>query len=90
MKSILLRFLLFFYLTSTYLGATHIHHDALESSLDCKVHVLVKNLNSADVPIFNEMFLECEGCYASIFYSSNAWVLSVYKGYNAQAPPYFS
>jgi len=89
LKSMLVRVLLFFYLTSAYLGATHIHHDGLES-MDCKVHILVKNLNSADTPIVDELLFLCEGCYKTLFTSRYIWVVSISKGFNAQAPPTLS
>ena len=41
-KQYTIRFLLFFYLFSSYLGAAHIHHDALASHDDCKVCVVAK------------------------------------------------
>ncbi len=50
-KKRLRHFLLFFYVTSAYLGATHIHHEALASHDDCKVCIVVKNLHSGDTPV---------------------------------------
>ena len=89
MNTMLIKFLLFFYLTSTYLGATHIHYKALES-VDCKVHVLVKNLNSADTPVVNEILFICEKCYNTLFYQGNDWIIRTFKGFHSQAPPFFS
>ena len=90
MKAIVVRLLLFFYLTSTYLGATHIHHDGLESLTDCKVHVMIKNLNSADMPDVPFELLGCVGCFESIVFYGNYFVQPLYKGFNAQAPPTLS
>ena len=88
MKRIVIRLLLFLYLTSSYLGATHIHHDALES-IDCKVHILVKNLNSGDMS--NGLFelLGCDGCFESITFTLSYFIQSLIKGFDAQAPPIF-
>jgi len=87
-QSIMVKLLLFLYLTSAYLGATHIHHKALKP-LDCKVHILVKNLNSADIPIIDNILLKCEECYNRLFHYYNSWIQPTLKGFNAQAPPFF-
>ena len=89
MKSTFIRLLLFFYLISTYLGATHIHHDALES-VDCKVHLLIKNLNSADTPNDSLEFFECSNCFESINFYLNEFIQPITKGFDAHAPPLFS
>jgi len=89
LRFILIRLLLFLYLTSSYLGATHIHHKALES-IDCKVHILVKNLNSADTPDNSFEMLGCEVCFESIIFNHSYRVQPLIKGFDAQAPPFFS
>ncbi len=83
----IIRLLLFFYFTSAYLGATHIHHDALDS-LECKVHVLVKNLNSGDTLDSSFELLLCEGCFESILFNHDYFVQPLIKGFDSQAPPY--
>ena len=90
MKSIVVRLLLFFYLTSTYLGATHIHNEALESHGDCKVCIVVKNLNSGDAPNGSFEILGCEGCFEPILYTLDNFVLPLSKGFDAHAPPSLS
>jgi len=84
------RILLFFYLFSSFVSATHIHHDALESHADCKVCVVVKNLHSADVPSVHS-FDNVLPYYVSISELKNTcYALQIIKGYNAHAPPLFS
>ena len=90
MKTMIIRLLLFFYLSSAYLSATHIHHDALESLDDCKVHLIVKNLNSADAPSTSFELLSCVGCFTYTLFSTHQFIQPIEKGFNAQAPPYFS
>jgi len=85
-----IKLLLFFYFTSTYLSATHTHHDALESLDDCKVHLIVKNLSSADTPNDSFELLGCVGCFESIAFYLYEFVQPIVKGFDAQAPPYFS
>ena len=84
----IIRLLLFFYLTSAYLGATHIHQDALKSLNDCKVHFLVKNLNSGDTPHGLFELLGCLGCFEAIFFYTTHTVQALSKGFDAQAPPF--
>jgi hypothetical protein len=50
MKLIIVRVVLFFYLSSSYLSATHIHKNSLEHNSDCKICIVVKKLNSGDAP----------------------------------------
>jgi len=88
LKLIVIRLLFFFYLTSTYLGATHIHNDALESHGDCKVCIVVKNLNSGDTPSFQAYTLSCDNCYALIAFKLEVIQQNIFKGFNANAPPY--
>jgi hypothetical protein len=88
MKLTLIRLLLFFYLSSAYLGATHIHHKAMES-VDCKVHILVKNLNSGDALDSSFELLGCGGCFKSIAFNLDYFIVPLIKGFDAQAPPLF-
>ena len=88
MKIVLIRLLFFFYISSSYLVATHIHHKALES-VDCKVHILVKNLNSADISNSSFELLECNGCFDNISFNYEYFIQSLIKGFDAQAPPFF-
>ena len=90
MKSIqimITRFLLVFYLSSSYLSATHIHHDTLEVHGDCKVCIVVKNLNSGDVPNTQPNNLTCIYCYEPIAIKIAKVKRSILKGFNANAPP---
>ena len=93
MKQLKLRivhFLLFFYLFSSYLGAAHIHHDALASHHDCKVCTVAKNLHNGDTPD-----PVCLPGMDSIHYQKIALHRSLFayesiKGFDAHAPPLFS
>ena len=86
MKNMVIRLLLFFYLTSSYLSGTHLHADGLEP-IDCKVHVLVKNLNSSDTTNDSFELSRCENCFIFITFSGNYFVQPLVKGFDAQAPP---
>lgn len=88
-KILLVRYLLFFYLTSSYLSATHVHSDALASHNDCKVCIVVKNLNSGDVTIYQLDNPTCDGCYEPIVFQIERTPKRILKGFNANAPPLF-
>jgi len=86
----IVHFLLFFYLFSSYLGATHIHHDALTFHDDCKVCIVVKNLHNGDtsdsvtLPLIDTVHYQEIALYQSLF------VFETFKGFDAHAPPLFS
>jgi len=87
---LIIRFLLFIYLTSSYLSATHIHNDGLEQQSDCKVCLIVKNLNSSDVPNDALALLPCDFCYEPILSEEHQNTFKLLKGFNANAPPKLS
>ena len=90
LKRHIVHLLLFFYVTSSYLGATHIHHDALASHDDCKVCIVVKNLHngktsdSVTLPLADTIRYQKIALYHSLF------VVETFKGFDAHAPPLFS
>ena len=86
----LVRFLLLFYLSSSFLSATHIHKDQLTVHDDCKVCIVVKNLNSGDVPSFEILdFVELLPEQILLTYKQlNSIVID--KGFFSHAPPFFS
>jgi len=86
-KIVFVRCLLLFYLSSSYLSATHIHTDALKSNSDCKVCIVVKNLNSGDVPTVLVDNLTCAYCYEPIAFKLENRKRILLKGFNANAPP---
>lgn len=90
-QRLIIRCLLFFYLTSSYLSATHIHNDSLEHHADCKVCLVVKNLHSGDAPNLDSGCLTCVGNYEIIVSFKNPLInTTIFKGFNATAPPLFS
>ncbi|RRS31607.1 MAG: hypothetical protein P794_03550 [Epsilonproteobacteria bacterium (ex Lamellibrachia satsuma)] len=88
-KHHVIHFLLFFYLFSSYLGATHIHHDALVPHDDCKVCVVVKNLHSGDMPEPVILPTVRNSVSEQIRFYETALFFTATKGFNAQAPPLF-
>ena len=85
----LIRVLLFFYLFSASLSATHIHHDMTQAHDDCKVCIITKNLHSTDAPAsyhFEAAYfspIPIRTCIAQTYsYSYNKYTSS-------QAPPHF-
>ena len=88
-QQIIVKFLLFFYLTSSYLSATHVHHDALEQHNDCKVCIVVKNIDTADVPTFDVLFFNTLLNEKTVLLKKSLVPISLNKGFNATAPPLF-
>jgi len=86
-QSIIIRFILLFYLTSAYLSATHIHTDAIESHNDCKICIVVKNINSGDIPNSEPETLDYLFNYEPIVYHIKENKKTILKGFNANAPP---
>lgn len=86
-----IRLLLFFYLTSSYLSATHIHHNDVEHHSDCKVCIVVKNLHGGEAPNLDSKCLTCAAHYEMIASFQNPFINTILlKGFNATAPPLFS
>ena len=85
----IVRLLLFFYLTSSYLSAIHIHSDALEQPNECKVCLVVKNLHSGDASTVSLDNLGCWYCYEPLIFENFYTSPYLLKGFNANAPPYF-
>ena len=86
----IIRLLLFFYLTSSYLSAIHIHSSVQHSHPDCKVCILVKNLNSSDTLNSTTEIAECNNCYELLPFYKNITNKIILKGFNSQAPPKLS
>jgi len=89
-KSKFIHFLLFFYLFSSFLSASHIHHDAQLSHDDCKVCLVVKNLHSADAPTGDTLSILENSSTEDIFFIQNIPLPTLHKGYDSHAPPLFS
>ncbi len=71
------------------MSAIHIHKDAQVHD-DCKVCIVHKNLNSADVPTTSTLNLTCDYYYETILFHTRIHSKSILKGFNANAPPIFS
>jgi len=89
-KSKFIHFLLFFYLFSSYLGATHVHNDSHASQDDCQVCLVVKNLHSADAPIGEALSTLENTLTEKTHYIQDIVLSTPYKGFNSHAPPLFS
>ena len=85
----IVRCLLFFYFSSSYLSAIHIHNNALESHGDCKVCLLSKNLNSGDNPTPQLDNLTYDYGYEPIAFQREKTTKNILKGFDSNAPPLF-
>ena len=89
-KQILIRFLLLFYLSSSFLSATHIHKKLLTIDNDCKVCIIVKNLNSGDVPSFETLDFVVLLPEQIMLNLKQLCFIVIDKGFFSHAPPFFS
>ena len=89
MKKIFIRFILFFYLTSSYLSAIHLHKTELVQHEDCKICIVVKNLNGNDV-VLATIALSLSHDYQYIVFRQQIVEHQLVKGFDANAPPFFS
>jgi hypothetical protein len=90
LNNIIIKALLLFYIFSSYIGATHFHTKPIKSFNDCKVHILIKNLNIGDVPVVDNIVSDCNKCEDYIIYFYTFLALFIPKGFNSQAPPIIS
>jgi len=89
-KQILIRFLLLFYLSSSFLSATHIHKDSLTAHDECKVCIVVKNLNSGDVLSFDTLDFVVLLPEQIVLTPKQLHPIVIDKGFFSHAPPFFS
>ncbi len=90
MENIRLRHLLIVvYFITSFMSAIHIHKDAQVHD-DCKICIVHKNLNSADVPSTSTLNLVCDYCYQAILFKPTLFQDVLDKGFNANAPPHIS
>jgi hypothetical protein len=88
LKSI--HFLLFLYLFSSYLSATHIHNNSHTSQDNCQVCLVVKNLHSADAPTIDTLPVFKNIQTEETHYIQTIVLSTPYKGFDAHAPPLYS
>jgi len=86
-KTYHIKIILFFYLFSAYVSATHIHHDTFGSHDNCKVCVVSNNLQSGDIVSTTPILREVDFNYEEPYEVKTLLNLEVYKGFYSQAPP---
>ena len=90
MRILIVRLLLFFYLTSSYLSATHIDKNVTQQHSDCKVCIIVKNLHAPDIPHSDVSCIHYDNFYEKILFHQQIVTTIALKGFNSHAPPIFS
>jgi len=89
MHILIVRLLLFFYLTSSYLSATHIDKNITQQHSDCKVCIVVKNLHAPDIP-HSDIYTINDNYYEKIRFYQQIFTTILLKGFNSNAPPKLS
>jgi len=87
LQSLLVRCLLLFYLGSSYLSVNHFHKDPIKAGVDCKVCIIVKNLQSGDTPSLEPDTLISSYHDEPIVLTVKKATKRVLKGFNSNAPP---
>lgn len=89
-KKHMMHIVIVFYIFSSWLSATHIHHTLDTVSTQYQVCIMVDNFNSADIPISVAVPFVL-AVYPSIRNEDTLTIaITIYKGFYAQAPPLFS
>ena len=88
MKQLIVKLLIFFYISFSFVSATHIHHDAEEHFDTCKICVIVKAYSDVDTP-FDSIVLEYNftSYLLKSFTSISINILNL-KGFYSHAPPF--
>lgn len=86
-KSFIVTLLFFFYLSSSYVSAVHIHHDGEDHSDTCEVCVIVKNFHNANMPDIAIVIPFLEYTFNEKKYHHLSSVTPVCKGFCSTAPP---
>jgi len=79
--------LLFFYLFSSYVSATHIHSEPFVVHSDCKVCIVAKSLHSNDPTPHTSPLQSIEYAIETFFLKQYTPSYLPNKGFNAHAPP---
>jgi len=87
---VIVRIVLFLYLTSSYLSATHTDNQALEEHGDCKVCIIINNLHSANIPILEFNNIVYNHYYQLIYFNKIDILNLQVKGFYSNAPPSLS
>jgi len=80
--------LLFFYATSSYLSATHMHSCKALSKSDCKICIMSKNIHS-NTPSLQYPIEHIDICSLISSINTTHTIAFVLKGYLSNAPPVF-
>jgi len=82
-----IKLILFFYIFSAYVGATHIHHDAFVPHDDCKVCVVANNLHSSDITTTSSILTQIDTLYEEPSIFQRLCSITINKGFDSNAPP---
>lgn len=87
-KQLIIKLLILFYLSFSFVSAVHIHHDLKEHLDDCQICVIVKAFSDVKT-LFNDTVLEYNfGSYLIESFSSISINIVNLKGFFSHAPPF--
>ncbi len=88
-KQIIIKLLLLFYLFTSYVNATHFHHEEVDVD-NCQICIVLKVFHSADLSSSDIHFIFPDLFYITSYFGKSSNVALCHKGYYATAPPSFS
>ncbi len=89
MRQMIIRSIFLFYLLASYLNATHIHMEESAHADDCKVCMVAKVFQSADVPDTSLPHTIALPVHRSLYIAERSNVSACIKGFLSTAPPSF-
>ncbi len=86
-KHFLIKILILLFLGTSYLTASHIHHDDVDHDEGCEVCVVINNFHSGDIPHSTVEIPSVEYSYDEIAQYDNYPLKHLPLGYCSTAPP---
>ncbi|MBT8349357.1 MAG: hypothetical protein HKP62_07935 [Sulfurovum sp.] len=86
-RHFLIKILLLLFLSTSYLSASHIHHDDVDHEEGCEVCVVINNFHSGDIPHSTVEILSIGYSYDEISQYDNYQLGHLPLGYYSTAPP---
>jgi len=89
LKHLLLSTLLFLFLSSSYVSATHMHSTDSHHQDNCDICVIINNFHSGDISLLSFVIDAIEYNYECIQLNESFYIYQIFKGFNSTAPPSF-
>jgi len=88
-KGQLVALLLYSYIVTAFLSATHVHADETDHHDNCDVCIIMHNFIGTDIPPSDTLVAILDAPYICALYQETSRFTACEKPYHAQAPPNF-